>query len=407
MSDAAAERIPLIVTESGDAGICPSCGTIYDLHGVDQTDLAPPVGEGCATCAATEEELEQAINERSAESEMATTKESARAEGPPPVSGAEGPPEPAPEEQERAAAEARTPEPAPEPEVRPEEMTEGVGRIIAKPRLANEIVAALGEPLDPNRVRRRAGRGGGKFEYLAGHDVKRQLNRIFGFGGWKTKRISNVLIEAVEVKGKGDTTGWHVGYQATAEVSVLLDDGTWVSYQDDGYGDGVEYGPAARVTACELAIKEAVTDAIKRAATCLGDQFGLILYAKDDEVKRIGREQNAAASRGVAVSIPEVLERLTLYVEDGRPWVKEAVEGFYSEVDAMPAKWSELPSGVQINALARLSRVVDGLDQVREAGWKPGEDVEDDQKRVREAFRREFEGVVIQGPDPFEPRIPF
>lgn len=343
---------------------------------------------------------------------MAPTQEKPPAETPEGESGQETLPEAPPaDEQDRAAAEARVapdPEPAPDPEVRAEEMTQGIAQPVAQPRLAEDVILELVEPLDPNRVRRRRGRGSGQFEYLAGHDVKRRMNEIFGFGGWSSRRISNVLIGAVEVKNQEGKEGWHVGYQATVEVSIMLEDGTWVSYSDDGYGDGVEYGPAARITACELALKEAVTDAFKRACTYLGDQFGLILYAKDEAEKKTIRERNAgAASRDVAVSIPEVLERLTTYVEDGRPWVAEAVVGFYSEVEAMPGKWSELPVKVQANALARLSQIVDSLDQARKAGWKPGEDPAQDQVALRETFTKGFDGFVVQGPDPFRPCIPF
>lgn len=40
----------LVKTPSGASAVCPKCGTIYDLHGVDIEDSTPPVGDGCEYC---------------------------------------------------------------------------------------------------------------------------------------------------------------------------------------------------------------------------------------------------------------------------------------------------------------------------------------------------------------------
>jgi DNA recombination protein Rad52 len=212
--------------------------------------------------------------------------------------GAASTPPPSPEEQERE----QHAEPVDEGEVRGDEFTRGLSDPVGKGFLSDAVVDELRQPLDPNRVRRRKGRGGGQFEYLAGHDVKRRMNEIFGPGGWSSSVSDLHEIAALEVEGKTGP-GWHVGYSATVRVTVKTLDGS-ASYEDSGYGDGVEYGPAARITACELASKEAVTDAFKRACTYMGDQFGLILYAKGDEKARIARDANAEDVRGGAAPAP-------------------------------------------------------------------------------------------------------
>jgi DNA recombination protein Rad52 len=181
-----------------------------------------------------------------------------------------------------------------ETEVRPEELTRGIERAPWESPLPEQAVEALRQPLDPNRVRRRKGRGTGQFEYLAGHDAKRRANEIFGFGNWGYTVVDLQEIAAVEVESDTGKPGWHIAYMAVVEVNVR----GCPSFSDVGYGDGVEYVPAARATARELAMKEAVTDGMKRALTAWGDQFGLILYAKGDEKQRIDRERNREQTGG-------------------------------------------------------------------------------------------------------------
>lgn len=234
----------------------------------------------------------------------------------------------------------------PSGDVTADDFTRGTNDPVGKSAFSDQVVDALKAALAPDRVRRRKGRGRGQFEYIAGHDAKRRMNEIFGFGGWSANVVSNVEIAAVEVEktnDKGETNGqrgWHVGYHAHCVVKVRTLEGDWVEYGDDGYGDGVEYGAAARVTACELALKEAATDAFKRAATYLGDQFGLILYAKDDEQKRIARDNNAQDARTVVRDIetspprgPELLASWKKLLGDSDEaeaqrqwWMDEAVE---------------------------------------------------------------------------------
>ncbi|MCY3923227.1 MAG: Rad52/Rad22 family DNA repair protein [Chloroflexi bacterium] len=56
--------------------------------------------------------------------------------------------------------------------------------------LAPRVTEALGQPLDPQLVSQRKGRGGRKFDYIEGHTAIDQANKIFGFGGWGCARRS-------------------------------------------------------------------------------------------------------------------------------------------------------------------------------------------------------------------------
>jgi hypothetical protein len=155
-----------------------------------------------------------------------------------------------------------------------------------------EQIKQLRADLDTSRVRRREGRGGNEFSYLATHDVKRTANEIFGFGNWGHRIVEQHQLAAVPVESR-DRQGFHVAWYCRVELTVR----GCIPVSGSGYGDGVEYGPAALATAQELAIKESESDALKRALTNFGDQFGLILYAKDDERRRIEADQAPAAAR--------------------------------------------------------------------------------------------------------------
>jgi DNA recombination protein Rad52 len=222
-------------------------------------------------------------------------------------------------------------------------------------RFGEATVIALTQQLARDRVRQRQGRGGGQFSYLETHDVKRTANAIFGFDGWGYRIVELVELAAVEVESR-NRQGWHVGYRCTVEVHVSGAPPT----QGVGFGDGVEYGPGARVTACELAVKEAESDGLKRAFVRFGDQFGLSLYGKDDADRRNTRDQNADQATGAPVSIGEVLAQLSLYVEDGSPWIQEVVSAYF-KVDGTKGM-KALDTRQQLDLLKRLQQTIVSLD---------------------------------------------
>lgn len=136
-----------------------------------------------------------------------------------------------------------------------------------------EILAA---PLDATRVKQRSA-GGSRpaLSYLETHDVIRRANEVFGFGGWGHEVVELRQLEATPV-AKDDKKGVCVGYICTVRLTVR----DCIPTSGVGYGDATEYQATAKVTAHELAAKEAESDALKRALKNFGDQFGLALYDK-------------------------------------------------------------------------------------------------------------------------------
>jgi DNA recombination protein Rad52 len=322
----------------------------------------------------------------------------------PPAEAAAADPAPTPEEAEAAVAAGD--EAAPEAEVRAEEMNAGIGKPVGDSAWPEEIVEELRKPLDPNRVRRREGRGSTKYEYLAGHDVKRRANEIFGFGNWGHTIEEQVEIGAVEVKKReGEGTGFHVAYRCIVRVWVRHEGGLFET-QGSGYGDGVEYTPAARLTACELALKESETDALKRAFTDLGDQFGLILYAKDDEKKRVARESSRGATSGRVVrqenaavntapkGWPEALDRfdarLGLGKGEGAAWLEELVEKRFGQPSL-----TSISSGQRHEAFAGFASVVMYLEEEVEGDLAFTTDL---RAVLQAAFAAKNEGLSLDGP---------
>jgi len=139
----------------------------------------------------------------------------------------------------------------------------------------------LGKPLDRSQVKRRK-QGGRELSYVEGHYVIREMNRIFGPAGWErhTLQMKCIYDEPYESSDK-KKVGRLVGYVAQVRVTVRLgaDERDWTS-DGWGYGEGIDYKNPAQ--AHEAAVKEAETDAMKRACILLGDRFGLELYGNDN-----------------------------------------------------------------------------------------------------------------------------
>jgi hypothetical protein len=165
------------------------------------------------------------------------------------------------------------------------------------------LVAELDKPLDPERIKGREGPSGQNLSYLSQDDVKRRANALFGFGGWEYKPdwVECIGSEPVErtVKNEDGSTfkqsGTRVAYKAQVCVTIKALDGA--SYTDVGYGEDVSYTSVLQPH--ELAEKEAVSDAVKRAMVALGDQFGLSLYEKKPAAggRHAGRGQQARAEQ--------------------------------------------------------------------------------------------------------------
>jgi hypothetical protein len=159
-----------------------------------------------------------------------------------------------------------------------------------------EQIASLSAPLDRGKVRQRE-QGRAKVSYLEGWQVIAEANRIFGFDGWKRETVALRCVSQAERRiGREPSKpsdppqrdGWGVTYTARVRVVVggIVREGSGA-----GHGIDVDLGQAH-----ESALKEAETDAMKRALMTFGNQFGLALY--DKQQREVTSSVTGAPSRG-------------------------------------------------------------------------------------------------------------
>ncbi|MDB6454742.1 RAD52 family DNA repair protein [Falsirhodobacter sp. 20TX0035] len=135
--------------------------------------------------------------------------------------------------------------------------------------------AELTRKLDPAHVKQRT-QGGSGVSYVEGWHAIAEMNRIFGFGAWDRQTVDiRQLGEPRDVSGK-----IRVDYMARVRVTVTLADGRTVTRDGCGFGQGIDRDVGQ---AHESALKEAETDAMKRAMMTFGNPFGLALYDKSRE----------------------------------------------------------------------------------------------------------------------------
>lgn len=162
------------------------------------------------------------------------------------------------------------------------------------PKLTEQQIGFLLTPISSNRVRNLRG-----MSHLEAWDVRRQLIRIFGFDGFTVETLSLDLAHEngnpnYRKKNKageeyGPTyTAWTIVYRAQVRLTVKAADGRPLTvFEDAAAGDAINQPSVG--DAHDLAMKTALSQALKRCAVNLGDQFGLSLYndgSKDAVVLR-------------------------------------------------------------------------------------------------------------------------
>ena len=154
-----------------------------------------------------------------------------------------------------------------------------------------EQITALSAPLDRAKVRQRE-QGRSQVSYLEGWQVIAEANRIFGFDGWQRQTIAvRCVAQAERLIGRDQKPGWGVTYTARVRVTVTAGDLMPLVREGSGAGHGID---ADLGQAHESALKEAETDAMKRALMTFGNPFGLALYDKQQrEVTQSTGESSA------------------------------------------------------------------------------------------------------------------
>jgi len=154
-----------------------------------------------------------------------------------------------------------------------------------------EQITALAAPLDRAKVRQRE-QGRSQVSYLEGWQVIAEANRIFGFDGWQRETVALRCVNQIErTIGRDNRPGWGVTYTARVRISVSTAGQPALIREGCGAGHGIDTDLGQ---AHESALKEAETDAMKRALMTFGNPFGLALYDKQQ------REVTGAAAGGGA-----------------------------------------------------------------------------------------------------------
>lgn len=133
-------------------------------------------------------------------------------------------------------------------------------------------IAALKDTLNAKHVKQRA-QAGRNLSYIEGWWAISEANRIFGFDSWHREltRLDQIREPAL-VDGK-----YRAAYIATVRINVWAGD-KLVVRDGTGYGSGIDKDMGSAI---ESAVKEAETDAMKRALMTFGNPFGLALYDKE------------------------------------------------------------------------------------------------------------------------------
>lgn len=185
---------------------------------------------------------------------------------------------------------------------------------------------------------------GQSLSYIETHDAIRTANEIFGTGGWYYEVVELTHLGTEPTTSRNGKKGFRTGYRAVVKVTIPGTQPTLnsvssggggrtrptVAFSDVGFGDAVDYS-GSEISTHELAMKEAVSDGVKRGLKNLGDQFGLGLYDAErraDVERRRGLSTDAQIKREVWKIAKERLGK-------DKPTAKEVAEVFGREAGAL------------------------------------------------------------------------
>jgi hypothetical protein len=137
--------------------------------------------------------------------------------------------------------------------------------------------------------------------YVEGWFAVAEANRIFGFDGWQRQTIAMCCVAQAERQiGRDQKPGWGVTYTARVRVTVTAGGLPPLIREGSGAGHGIDVDLGQ---AHESALKEAETDAMKRALMTFGNPFGLALYDKAQ------RQVSSAAGQDEGSQRPPVIRQ--------------------------------------------------------------------------------------------------
>ena len=148
-----------------------------------------------------------------------------------------------------------------------------------------EQIQQLNQPIDPKVVAFRQ-QGNMQLAYLQSWYVINEANRIFGFDGWQSETVQLDCVQSDD---------FCVTYIAKVRVTIgnVIREGVGAGH---GKGKSVNLGDKH-----ESAVKEAESDARKRAFMQFGSQFGLSLYDRTKAWKNPKKDRTPVSTQNLTV----------------------------------------------------------------------------------------------------------
>jgi Rad52/22 family double-strand break repair protein len=164
--------------------------------------------------------------------------------------------------------------------------------------ISHEQYLQLLRPINGRRVSKDP-RG---FSHVEAYEARAHMNRVFGWLNWSEEVTDQQIVfetqhpmddEVAKRRGK-----WDVCYRSIVRLTVRCPDGCHEAVFTEGACGDATNQPV-RADAHDLSLKTSQSQAFKRAAANLGDQFGLSLYNKGSLMPLVGKSL-------VAPEAPEV-----------------------------------------------------------------------------------------------------
>ncbi|NCC41387.1 MAG: hypothetical protein EOM21_18570 [Gammaproteobacteria bacterium] len=228
-------------------------------------------------------------------------------------------------------------------------------------KLSEQQKQELTKKLDPRFVATRT-QSGRQLSYIEGWHAIAEANRIFGHDAWHRETIELIENCAPTTNQKGNHV---VSFRAKVRITVGE-----VTREGIGFGSGIS--PSIH-DAYESAIKEAETDAMKRAFMTFGNPFGLALYDKTQANVGVDVPETdwKKISHDMVNEINGITEMTTLqtFWDGKRHEVENMPETFYDSVDlAYASRVKQLADGSPIPIPYRFQSVKAALDFLKEFG---------------------------------------
>ena len=176
-----------------------------------------------------------------------------------------------------------------------------------------EQTELLNQPIDPKVVAFRQ-QGNMQLAYLESWYVINEANRIFGFDGWQSETVQLDCVQSDD---------FCVTYIAKVRVTIgdVIREGVGAGH---GKGKSVNLGDKH-----ESAVKEAESDARKRAFMQFGSQFGLSLYDRTKAWKNPKKDRSAEPVENILVLAKDAITKA--YTSEKLDQIAQTLDKRYDE----------------------------------------------------------------------------